>query len=179
MAASPRWGWHELDARWAERLVAESGVGPGDWVVDVGAGTGAVTAPLLAAGAFVIAVEAHPGRARTLRRRFGTSVVVVEEDAADLRLPRRAYHVVANPPFAVTTALLRRLVQPGSRLQGACLVVQEQAARRWAGAGAPGAARWNRTFAPSLGPRVPRRAFGPAAPVAARILRLERRTAGG
>ncbi len=118
--AQPRWwGWHQLDPRWAERLVAESGVGPGDLVLDVGAGTGALTAPLVDAGARVVAVELHPRRAQALRERFGRRIVVVEADAADLWLPRREFHVVANPPFGVTAALLTRLLGPRSRLETA------------------------------------------------------------
>jgi len=41
-------------------------------VLDVGAGQGALTGPLIQAGARVIAVELHPGRAEALRRRFGS-----------------------------------------------------------------------------------------------------------
>ena len=170
-----RWGWHRLRPDWAEQLVVTSGVGPGDIVLDIGAGTGALTAPLVATGARVISVEAHPGRARVLRERFGDRVTVVRTDAADLRLPRRPYHVVANPPFAITTTLLRRLLQPGSRLVRAHLVLQDDAARRWASRQAPAANRWARTHAARLGPRLPRHAFAPPPHVQTRVLILERR----
>lgn len=176
MAASARrWGWHQLDPEWAQRLVADAGLGPGALVVDVGAGTGAVTAPLLDVGARVIAVEAHPGRAQHLRHRFGDALVVIEADAGDLRLPLRPYHVVASPPFGVTAALLRRILQRGSRLRSARLVLQDQPARRWAGPAAPGIRRWSHTFEVALGARVPRRAFTPAPHVNARVLAIERR----
>jgi 23S rRNA (adenine-N6)-dimethyltransferase len=129
--AAPWWGWHRLAEPWASELVRRSPVQPGDLVIDVGAGTGALTAPLLEAGARVVAVERHPGRARVLRRRFaGAPVVVVECDAADLRLPRRPFRVVANPPFAVMTALVRRLNASG-RLLSADLVVPRYVVRRF------------------------------------------------
>ncbi len=175
MAAVPRrWGWHQLDPRWARRLVADAGIRPGDCVVDVGAGLGALTVPLLAAGARVIAVEAHPDRARCLRERFGRAIVVVAADAEDLRLPHRPFHVVANPPFGVTTALVRRLLGPGSRLISARLIVPRHVARRWAAPTAPGVQRWGRTFTAAAGPRVPRSAFRPAPPVAAQVLVIRR-----
>jgi 23S rRNA (adenine-N6)-dimethyltransferase len=173
-AAARRWGWHELDRTWARRLVADAHLPPRALVLDVGAGRGALSDALLAAGARVVAVELHEGRRRELRRRFGDRIVVVAADAADLRLPRRPYHVVANPPFHVTTALLQRLLQPGSRLVSAHLVVQEQAARRWAGPGAPAWHLWTRSFAVSLGPAIPRSAFRPRPAVAARVLVVRR-----
>jgi 23S rRNA (adenine-N6)-dimethyltransferase len=176
--AGPRrgWGWHQLDDRWAQQLVADARVGRGDTVLDIGAGAGAITAPLIAAGARVIAVEAHPGRAAQLRDRFAHApVVVVRADAADLRLPRRPFHVVANPPFGITSELLRRLLHPGSRLLTAHLVLQEPAARRWAGPDAPAARRWRREIDASLGPRIPRHAFRPPPPVSSRVLILRRR----
>jgi 23S rRNA (adenine-N6)-dimethyltransferase len=175
VASHARWGWHQLDARWAERVVAEAGVGRGDRVLDIGAGAGALTEPLLRAGARVIAVEAHPGRARALAERFGDDIVLVRADAADLRLPSRPFHVVANPPFSVTTPLLRRLLHRGSHLVSAHLVLQEQAARRWASTQAPGWNRWSRDHVAELGPAVPRAAFRPSPPVPARVLIVRRR----
>ncbi len=144
-------------------------------MLDIGAGRGAITAELARDGRRVIAVESHPVRAGALRERFGSSVIVVRADAADLRLPTRPFHVVANPPFGVSSALLRRLVHPESQLVTAHLVLQEQVARRWASPGAPGWNRWARTFDASLGRSVPRNAFHPPPRVDARVLELRRR----
>lgn len=148
-------------------------------MLDIGAGTGALTVPLLRAGCRVIAVETHPGRLAALRELAERErrLTVVRADAADLRLPRRGFHVVANPPFAVTSALLRRLLQPGTRLLDAHLVLQRDAARRWAGHDAPGAARWQRVHEPLLGRAISRDRFTPTPAVDARVLVLRRRWA--
>jgi 23S rRNA (adenine-N6)-dimethyltransferase len=154
--------------------VADAGIKPGDLVLDVGAGRGALTAPLVEAGARVVAIELHPRRAAELRSRFGHRITVVQADAADLRLPTRPFRVVANPPFAITTALLRRLVAPGSRLARADVIVPWHTARRWVSGEGPGSARWHTTYAAHLGRPVPRTAFSPPAPNGVALLVIER-----
>lgn len=175
--ARRRWGWHRLTPDWAERLVVDAGVGPGDLVLDIGAGTGALTGPLLASGARVIAVESHPGRRSELRTRFAARLddrrlVVIGADAADLRLPRRPFDVVANPPFAVTSALLGRLLHRGSRLRRAHLVLQHGAARR-------AVERPTDQWDLRLGRRVPRSAFAPPPRVDTTVLVVRRRDQRG
>ena len=127
------WGWHPLVDEWAARIVAAAGVRPGELVLDIGAGDGAITAHLVAAGARVVAVELHPGRVEKLRRRFaGAPVSVVPVDATDLRLPGRPFRVVSSPPYGISSALIRTLLGPRSQLRAADLVLQRAAARRFA-----------------------------------------------
>jgi 23S rRNA (adenine-N6)-dimethyltransferase len=170
------WGWHPLDSRWAQRVVDAAGVKPGELVLDIGAGLGALTAPLVQAGARVVAVELHPGRAERLRRRFADApVTVVRADAGDLRLPSRPFRVVSSPPYNISTLLLKRLLAPGSRLVSADLVLQRQVANRWARGEAPGANRWLRYYDPSIGLRLPRKAFTPPPQVDSAVLLLRKR----
>jgi 23S rRNA (adenine-N6)-dimethyltransferase len=175
-----RWGFHRLTDAWAQRLVADAHIRPGDLVLDIGAGTGAVTAPLVARGARVVAVEVHPGRRRILQERFPEpGVRVIAADAAALRLPRRPFRVVANPPFAVSTALLKRLLAPGSRLVAADLVLPAPVAARWAAGRAPGAARWVRDYDLRVGVRLPPSAFRPHARTPCSVLVIRRAGGGG
>lgn len=176
-ARRTRWGFHQLTDEWARRLVTDAHISNGDLVLDIGAGSGAITRPLAEAGARVIAFELHPTRVRELRSRFALvdRVKVVQADAGDLRLPRRSFHVVANPPFSITSGLLRRLLSPGSRLATATLVVPEHVARRWSGADAPAAGRWRRSFVASMTVAVPRQAFRPPPPGRVAVLHITRR----
>jgi 23S rRNA (adenine-N6)-dimethyltransferase len=169
------WGWHPLVDEWAAQIVADAGVRPGELVVDLGAGRGALTAPLLAAGARVIAVELHAERARLLDQRFGDQVTVVRVDLAQLRLPRRPFRVVASPPFSVSSVVLRSLLAPGSRLSRADLVLQRAVVQRYLNGQAPGAGRWLRAFDLTAGRALPRRAFRPPPAVDSAVLVIRRR----
>jgi 23S rRNA (adenine-N6)-dimethyltransferase len=170
------WGWHPLTDEWAARVVADAAIRPGELVLDIGAGYGALTAPLVERGARVIAVELHPARARQLRRRFaGLPVTVVQADAVSLRLPRQPFRVVASPPYAITSPLLRLLLAPSSRLTAADLVLQRAVVRRYAGGRAAGPGRRARQWQMRAGQPLPRRAFRPPPAVDSAVLVVRRR----
>lgn len=146
-------------------------------MLDIGAGFGAVTRPLAGTGARVIAVERDERTARRLAIRTAAlpNVTVITGDALVVPLPRRPYLVVSNIPFAITMALLRRLVD--SQLVAATLVVELSTGRRLVAPalGRRDLARWHRRFAFTLGPVIPAHGFRPAPSVDAVVLRLRRR----
>jgi 23S rRNA (adenine-N6)-dimethyltransferase len=143
----------------------------GDLVLDLGAGEGALTAPLVATGARVLAIELHAGRAESLRQRFhGTRVTVVQVSLGDLVLPHRSFRVVANPPFDRANQLVRTLLA-SPHLLSADLVLQRGAVRGLL-ARAPGRSRRHLL---STGMRIPRRAFRPAPAVDSTVLQIRRR----
>ena len=145
---------------------------PGDLVLDLGAGHGALTGALLDAGAQVVAVELHPDRAAELRRRYGTDATVVQADLRTLWFPRRPFRVVANPPYTLSTRVLRDLLGH-DRLLSADLVLQRAVAQRLAAA--PPGARHTRRYRCEVGVLVPRSAFQPPPRVDSAVLRVSRR----
>jgi 23S rRNA (adenine-N6)-dimethyltransferase len=145
-------------------------------VVDVGAGDGALTMPLLRAGARVLAVELHPRRCETLRARFADELVtVVQTDARRYRWPNRPFRVVANPPYDLWAALLRSLLGRGSRLVSADLVLQRRVVRRIVSTGAASAHRRGGGYLFERGLAVPRSAFRPRPRVDSAVLRIRHR----
>jgi 23S rRNA (adenine-N6)-dimethyltransferase len=182
---NPHGGHYLTDRRVIGEFVRASGVGQGDLVFDLGAGFGALTAPLAATGAKVIAVEIDSVLAGKLRRRFAdpeSSVKVVEADLRCIPLPRRPFFVVANPPFALTTWLCRRLLgDPAVRLAGAELILEWGAAKRLArlqaGSRDRDQARWAARYEISLVRRVPAASFSPAPAADAAHVSIRRRAA--
>jgi 23S rRNA (adenine-N6)-dimethyltransferase len=130
----------------------------------------------------VIAVELDPALARRLRRRFAAEpmVGVVEADLRRIPLPRQPFHVVASPPFALTTWLCRRLLGDRSvTLTGAELVLGWGAAR-WLAHPRPRdseTALWASRYEISLIRRVPAASFSPSPATDAAYLRIRPRRA--
>jgi 23S rRNA (adenine-N6)-dimethyltransferase len=123
------------DKRIARRIVAKSGVGDSDLVVELGAGGGMLTRQLARVSRQVVAVEYDPHWALHLRERFSgdDKVRVVEGEALTARFPKEPFVVVANIPFNVTTSILHRLLDdPTAPLRAAYLLVQKQVALKHA-----------------------------------------------
>ena len=165
------WGWHRLDPYWAELIVASAAIRPGELVVDLGAGLGALTLQLLNADARVIAVELNAGRTRRLRAKvIDHAAAVVECDLEDFVPPGRPFRVVANPPHALTAAVLS-FVARASHLTAADLILQRAAVRRVV----DHQPRELRRFSANRGLHLPRAAFTPRPPVDSAVLQLRAR----
>jgi 23S rRNA (adenine-N6)-dimethyltransferase len=130
---APAGGQHFLrSGRLADEIVAAADVRPDELVVEIGAGFGRLTAPLLRAGARVIAVELDPLLAASLRRRHGGArLTVLEADFLQTPPVAEPHRVLGNIPFAITTPILHRLLDaPGAPLRRADLIVQDGFARK-------------------------------------------------
>jgi 23S rRNA (adenine-N6)-dimethyltransferase len=173
-------GAHFLtDRRLIAQLVRASGASQASLVFDLGAGYGALTGPLARTGARVIAVERDAALARRLRSRFGDDprVGVVEGDLRAIPWPRRPFHVVASPPFALTTLLCRRLLGDDAvRLAGAELILAWGAARWLSGEPRDAqTARWAARYEIRLVRRVVPASFSPPPATAAAYVRIRPR----
>jgi 23S rRNA (adenine-N6)-dimethyltransferase len=168
-----------VDRRLAGTLVREAGVEATDLGVEIGAGRGALTAELVRRAGSVVAVELDAVWAERLRKQFAADaeVAALGGDALQIPFPTVPFRVVANVPFNVTTALLRRLLDdPRTQLQRADLIVQREIARKRAGR--PRSllsASWSPWYRFRMGRQIPRTAFRPVPAVDAAVLVVERR----
>lgn len=146
------------------RFLASAELGPDDHVVEIGAGSGALTLALARSGVRVTAVERDPVWAADLRRRVqgaGLSgrVRVIRADLRSWALPEPPYRVVSSVPFGLTTALLRRLLdEPDRGPERADLIVQREVALKRAQVPPTSllSARWAPWWSFECGPIVPR-----------------------
>ena len=146
-------------------------------MLDLGAGTGRLTAELARTARRVVAVELDPRLAERLRGRW-PNVEVVEADVREVELPSEPFRVVANLPFHGTYEILRHLLDdPRVPLVRADLVVQWGVAVK-RGLPWPSTVNgvvWSAWHTARVERRLPRGAFEPPPSVDAGLLVFERR----
>jgi len=141
--ARKRFGQHWLiDETVLDRIVAAARLGPGERVLEVGPGRGALTLRLLASPLqHLVAVELDRDLVAGLRQRFGSDprFQLIEGDALEVPLQAPGVEpptkVVANIPYNITGPLLERLVGRLDRpllpaYQRLVLLVQQEVGER-------------------------------------------------
>ena len=120
----------------ASSLVSQTHVSGRDVVIEIGPGHGVLTAELVRRCRRVIAVELDSRLCSGLRRRFAEvgHVSVVHGDFLRYSLPERTtYKVVGNIPFSRTADIVLKLVSAATPPADAFVIVQREAAERFAG----------------------------------------------
>jgi 16S rRNA (adenine1518-N6/adenine1519-N6)-dimethyltransferase len=129
-----------VDPNTVRRIARLAGVGPGDRVVEIGAGLGALTEALADTGAAVTAVEVDHGLMAVLAERLsGRGVRLVEGDARRLDWPavlgaEGGWVLVANLPYNVATPLVADLLDGVPAVERMLVMVQREVGERLAAA---------------------------------------------
>jgi 16S rRNA (adenine1518-N6/adenine1519-N6)-dimethyltransferase len=106
-----------------------------DTVLEIGPGLGTLTAILLKRADKVVAVEFDHELARKLPKQFpGKNLEVKNADILtyDLTILPKAYKVVANVPYYITSKIVRLLMTSSNKPSIAILLVQKEVAQRLA-----------------------------------------------
>lgn len=175
-------GQHFLhNTYYLQKIADAADIKKGETVLEIGPGDGALTKTLLERGARVIAIEKDHRLIPILKEKFvGENFKVAEADALTfdiskvLKKPQK-YKVVANIPYYITGALLKKFLSADHQPSTLVFLVQKEVAQRIArskkesilslSVKAYGAPRYVAT--------VPRGAFAPAPNVDSGILLVE------
>ena len=135
--ANKRLGQHFLiDPNTLRRIVAAAELDEGSVVLEIGAGTGALTALLAESARHVLSVEIDERLRPVLSETLATYENIDLQYADFLQLnfaehlPTGPYTVVANLPYYISNAILRRLLEAPRRPERLVLTVQREVAER-------------------------------------------------
>lgn len=115
-------------------LIGHSNIRRSDLVIDIGAGSGAITAVLARRCRQVLAYENEPGTLNKLQQnmRRHKNVKVIAQDFLLAKLPDEPYKVFANIPFRLSADIVRKLTSNDEMRapRSICLIVQKQFAQK-------------------------------------------------
>lgn len=148
-----RFSQHFLAPAWAQKVVAAIQPAAGDVFVEIGPGTGALTLPLAATGAPVLAVEIDRDLSRDLAAAVPSNVTVFTgdflhvdllpllsglqpqrpADASDHSFVRRRFRIVGNLPYHLSSPMIAHLIRlhrQAGMFADATLMLQREVADR-------------------------------------------------
>ena len=173
------------DPNTVRRIVRLAGVGPGDRVVEIGAGLGSLTTAFAETGASVVAVEVDRHVLPVLRTVVDPAVRIVEAEALTLDWdevlgPEPGWRLVANLPYNVATPLVVGVLERAPQVASLLVMVQREVGERLAararddayGAVSVKVAYWGTA---SVVGSVPPTVFLPRPEVDSALVRIDRR----
>lgn len=180
--ARKRFGQHFLtDRHYLARIVAAIDPKPGEAIVEIGPGPGALTEQLAERVERLHVIEIDRDLVARLRERFPADRVVVHEgdvlefDFATLPAPLR---VVGNLPYNISTPILFQVADHAQRISDCVFMLQKEVVERMVAA--PGSAEYGRLsvmlqyhFAMASAFKVPPGAFTPPPKVDSAVVRMK------
>jgi 16S rRNA (adenine1518-N6/adenine1519-N6)-dimethyltransferase len=134
--AKKKFGQHFLlDKNIIRKIVSAAHIGPGDNVIEIGPGTGALTQGLLEAGARVLAIEVDRDMVGFLKDKF-PDLEVINVDALKLsymglsKERKVRFKVVSNLPYNISGPILARFLSEREAFTRFVLMFQKEVAER-------------------------------------------------
>jgi 16S rRNA (adenine1518-N6/adenine1519-N6)-dimethyltransferase len=128
-------GQHFLvDENVLEAILQAGDPKPGERVIEIGPGVGALTKELLAKGALVTAIELDTRLLQALSvytYEFKDQLTVIQGNALQTPFPSESYKVIANIPYHITSPLLRHaFLESKVRPTSLTLLIQREVAEK-------------------------------------------------
>ena len=126
-----------IDANIKDKIVHEVCVGPGDAVLEIGPGFGALTLDLAATGAKIYAVEKDKKAYAIFKEMLGDAhprVRLICADILDFDLSgiktKAKIRIIGNLPYYITTPIIEYIIAHKDRISSAFITVQREVALR-------------------------------------------------
>ncbi len=134
-------GQHFLRSESALRKIVEAGhLSPTDIVLEVGPGEGVLTELLLKQAGKVIAVEKDDRLIPVLEQKFASEIAsgklelihadILDFNLSSYKLVAKSYKLIANIPYYITGALIRKFLESDTEPSAMVLLVQKEVAKR-------------------------------------------------
>lgn len=161
-------------------VVRRAHIGKNDTVLELGAGRGALTTILNKQAGQVLAVEYDETFVSILQSKTkkDTNTIIIHKDILKLKLPKKEYVVVASIPYAITTPIMRMLLNhPSGAFRRGVIVMEKGAAKRFTANFIKQAdvLVWRMWFDITYIKGISRKNFSPSPQVDSAIISIERR----
>lgn len=134
-------GQHFLNSKHVlEQIISAAHIKEGESVLEIGPGTGILTAALVGAGAHVAAIEKDDRAIAVLKEKFAAEIAddrlklihgdVLAEKSIDASMFDSDFALIANIPYYITGAILEKFLEYTPRPTRMVLLVQKEVAER-------------------------------------------------
>jgi 23S rRNA (adenine-N6)-dimethyltransferase len=116
------------------KIVDEAEISPNDLILELGAGKGALTDILSQRAKKVLAVEYDKKFIKILEKKIAKTknTKIIHQDILKIKLPKEPFVVVSNIPYAITTPIMKKLLNyPFHPFQKGVIVMEKGAAKRF------------------------------------------------
>ncbi|MCL1630790.1 23S ribosomal RNA methyltransferase Erm [Sporolactobacillus sp. CPB3-1] len=166
--------------RTVQDIVNKASIRKSDTVIEFGAGKGALTSELAHRSNHVLAVEIDEKFVAVLNKKLASyeNVKIIKQDILSVHLPRKEFIVVSNIPYAITTPIMKMLLNhPKRKLVRGIIVMEKGAARRFVSRRIKDAyvLQWRMYFDLRIERTIPKTHFSPPPKVESAMLSIRRR----
>ena len=116
-------------------IISSGEIKEDDIVLEIGPGKGALTEKLLEKAGNVIAIEKDKDLLEILQEKFKEEIenkklILLNEDVLNYEIKEKNYKIIANIPYNITGAILKKFLTSKNQPERMVLMVQNEVARR-------------------------------------------------